>query len=204
MFLPEKHCLTVLTARYDDHGHLGPDRTFKLVKDRFYWPNMRTEVENYCCSCGRCIQRKTLPGRAAPLGHLQSQGPMELVYIDFLCLEPDLSGNSNVLVVTDHFNRYAQAFPTRDQKASTVAKTLVEKFFVPHYGLPQHLNSDQGRDFESRLVRRLCELLNIKKSRITPYHSQGDPQPYPPDAGNSPTREKTALGRPHCLNSPRL
>lgn len=159
LFLPEKHHLTVLTALHDNHGHLGPDRTFKLVRDRFYWLSMRTEVESYCRSCVRCIQRKTLPGRAAPMGHLQSQGPMELVYIDFLCLEPVLSGRSNVLVVTDHFTQYAQALPTRDQQASAVAKTLVEKFFV-HYRLPQCLHSDQGRDFENKLVCRLCELLN--------------------------------------------
>lgn len=50
------------------------------------------------------------------MGHLQCRGPMELVYIDFLCLEPDLSGRSNGLVVTDHFTRYAQAYPTGDQQ----------------------------------------------------------------------------------------
>lgn len=57
-----------------------------------------------------------------------------------------------------------------------MAKTLVGKFFI-HYGFPQRLHSDQGQDFESKLVCRLCELLNIKKSRTTPYHPQGDPQP---------------------------
>lgn len=46
----------------------------------------------------------------------------------FLSMEPDLKGISNVLVVTDHFTRYAQAFPTRNQKALTVAKVLVEKY----------------------------------------------------------------------------
>ena len=176
LFLPEKHREKVLIALHDHHGHLGSERTLQLVRDRFYWPYMRTEVESYCHSCLRCIQRKTLPQRAAPMGHLESQGPMDLVCIDFLCLESDLSGQGNILVVTDHFTRYAQAFPTRDQQASTVAKTLVEKFFI-HYGLPQRIHSDQGRDFESTLIRRLLDLLGIKKSRTTPYHPQGDPQP---------------------------
>ncbi|XP_040195270.1 LOW QUALITY PROTEIN: uncharacterized protein LOC120928229 [Rana temporaria] len=163
-------------ALSDDHGHLGAERTFKLVRDRFYWPCMRTEVESYCHSCLRCIQRKTLPSRTAPMSHLQSQGPMDLVCIDFLCLEPDTSGQGNILVVTDHFTRYAQAFPTKDQRAPTVAKVLVEKFFV-HYGLPQRIHSDQGRDFESRLIRQLLDLLGIQKSRTSPYHPQGDAQP---------------------------
>lgn len=100
------------------------------------------------------------------MGHLQSQGPMDLVCFDFFCLKPDLSRQSNVLVVTGNFTLYAQAFPTKDQQANTVTKALVEKVFV-HYGLPQHLHSYQGWDFESKLVKRLCELLVIQKSRTT-------------------------------------
>uniref|UniRef100_A0A8C5MH87 Gypsy retrotransposon integrase-like protein 1 n=1 Tax=Leptobrachium leishanense TaxID=445787 RepID=A0A8C5MH87_9ANUR len=176
LFLPTKHRESVLRSLHDEHGHLGAERTFKLVRDRFYWPCMRAEVESYCHSCLRCIQRKTLPTRTAPMSHLQSQGPMDLVCIDFLCLEPDATGQGNILIVTDHFTRYAQAFSTKDQRAPTVAKVLMEKFFV-HYGLPRRIHSDQGRDFESRLVGQLLELLGIQKTRTTPYHPQGDAQP---------------------------
>uniref|UniRef100_A0A8C5PK00 Gypsy retrotransposon integrase-like protein 1 n=1 Tax=Leptobrachium leishanense TaxID=445787 RepID=A0A8C5PK00_9ANUR len=175
LFLPTKHRESVLRSLHDEHGHLGAERTFKLVRDRFYWPCMRAEVESYCHSCLRCIQRKTLPTRTAPMSHLQSQGPMDLVCIDFLCLEPDASGQGNILIVTDHFTRYAQAFSTKDQRTPTVAKVLMEKFFV-HYGLPRRIHSDQGRDFESRLVGQLLELLGIQKTRTTPYHPQGDAQ----------------------------
>ena len=94
----------------------------------------------------------------------------------FLSLEPDSSGYGNILVVTDNFSRYTQAYPTKDQKALTVAKVLVEKFFI-HYGLPARIHSDQGRDFESRLIKELLSTLGIRKSRTTLYHPQGDPQP---------------------------
>ncbi len=96
--------------------------------------------------------------------------------MDFLSIEPDSKNICNVLVITDHYTRYAQAFPTKDQKASTVAKVLWENYFV-HYGLPKRMHSDQGRDFESRLIHELFDLLGVKKSRTTPYHPQGDPQP---------------------------
>lgn len=83
---------------------------------------------------------------------------------------------TNILVVTDHFTRYVQAYVTKDQRATTVAKVLVEKFFV-HYGLPSRLHSDQGRDFKSRLIKELLGMLGIKKSRTSLYHPQGDTQP---------------------------
>lgn len=52
---------------------------------------------------------------------------MDVVCIDFLSMEPDPKGTSSVLVITDNFTHYAQAFPTKNQKAQTVAKILVDK-----------------------------------------------------------------------------
>ena len=75
--------------------------------------------------------------------------PMELLCIDFLSLERSKGGHEHILVVPDHFTRYAQAFPTRNQLAKTTAKILFENFVV-HYGFPA---SDQGRNFESSLIK---------------------------------------------------
>ncbi len=89
---------------------------------------------------------------------------MELICIDFLSVEQDSKGIANVLVVNDHFTRYAQAYPAKDQKAVTVAKILWEKFFVC-YGLPARIHSDQGRDFESKLIKELLGMLGMKKNQ---------------------------------------
>ena len=42
--------------------------------------------------------------------------------------------------------------------------------------MPQKIHSDQGRDFESKLVKSLCELYGIKKTRTTPYHPRDNAQ----------------------------
>uniref|UniRef100_A0A3B3YJ44 Gypsy retrotransposon integrase-like protein 1 n=1 Tax=Poecilia mexicana TaxID=48701 RepID=A0A3B3YJ44_9TELE len=176
LVLPREHVPMVLKSLHDESGHLGVEKTLELIRNRFYWPKMGSEVEQYVKTCGRCITRKALPQRAAPLNQITSRGPLDLVCIDFLSLEPDSKGYANILVVTDHFTRYAQAFPAKDQQASTVAKILCERFFV-HYGLPARIHSDQGRDFESKLIQDLLRMLGIRKSRTSPYHPQGDPQP---------------------------
>ena len=75
--------------------------------------------------------------------------------------------------MTDIFSKYTQAIPTRDQRGSPVARVLVQEWFYK-FGVPARIHSDQGRNFESALIEQLCGLYNIKKTRTTPYHPQGN------------------------------
>ncbi|XP_041457543.1 stress response protein NST1-like [Lytechinus variegatus] len=83
------------------------------------------------------------------------------------------SGNKYVLVVGDYFTKWIESYPLPDQEAETVARVLVEEF-ICRYGIPKELHSDQGRNFESRLMAEMCKMLGIKKTRTCPLHPQGD------------------------------
>jgi len=172
--VPSHRRTSVLEKSHNDLGHLGRDKTLSVAKDRFFWPGLTKDVEAFIKSCPRCLRAKAphLPERA-PLTSITTTRPMELVCMDFLSLETSAGGYSHILVVTDHFTKYACAFPTRTQHASVVAKILVNSFIV-HYGIPERLHSDQGANFEGKVVKHLCELLGTAKSRTTPYHPQGD------------------------------
>ena len=174
--LPQKYHVQALKACHDNVGHLGIERTLSLLRGRFYWLNMAKDVENYVKSCPRCLQFKKLPEKAT-LNPIETSRPLELVHIDYLTIEAPKTSRSqkdvNILIVTDHFTRYTQAYVTPNQKASTVAKMLWDKFFV-HYGFPEKILSDQGRNFESKLLNELCILAQIKKIRTTPYRPEGN------------------------------
>lgn len=174
LVLPTKYRKTALENLHDAVGHLGTDRTLDLVRARFYWPRMAMDVTEKIRTCERCIRRKARAERCAPLVNIKTSRPLELVCMDYLSLEPDGKGTKDILVITDHFTKYAVAVPTADQKSKTVAKALWNNFFI-HYGFPERLHSDQGRDFESALIKDLCMLLGIKKTRTTPYHPRGNP-----------------------------
>ena len=99
--------------------------------------------------------------------------PMELLAIDFLSLEKGKCGFENILIITDSFTKFSCAFPTRDQKATTVAKLLWQKSFI-NYRMPQRLHSNQGRDFEGEVFKSLCQFVGIHKAQTSPYHPQGN------------------------------
>jgi transposase InsO family protein len=157
----------------DDAGHQGRDRTLFLIKSRLNWPGMDKDIEIKVKSCSNCILRKSKCKTSAELVNIKSSYPFELVCIDYLSLEQSKGGYENILVITDHFTRYAQAIPTRNQMTKTTAKCLWENF-IQHYSFPARLHSDQGRNFFSKIIFELCKLANIKKSRTTPYHPQGN------------------------------
>ena len=79
--------------------------------------------------------------------------------------------HQNILVITDHFTKFAQAYPTKNQTARTTADILYNQY-IP-YEIPKRLHPDQGAHFESHLLPLSC-LLGTKKSHTAPYHPMGN------------------------------
>ena len=102
---------------------------------------------------------------------------MELIHLDFLTLggKTGDAKSTNILVIPDHFTRYAQAYVTPKQTAIVVARTLWENFLV-HYGWPEKILTDQGKSFENNLFRELCSLAKVKKLHTSPYHPETNGQ----------------------------
>ena len=78
--------------------------------------------------------------------------PLQLVHLDFLTLggKVDDHKSVNILIVTDHFTKYARAYVTPEQTV-VVVQTLRENFLV-HYGWPEKILTDQGKSFENNLI----------------------------------------------------
>ena len=144
----------IFKALHSDLGHQGRDRTTSSIKQRFFWPGIDAFVAEQVRQCNRCILRKANPGISANLVSIESTTPMEIVCLDYLSLERSKGGIENVFGITDHFSRYAQAIPTKNQTAKTTARVLFDQFVV-HYGFPARLHSDQGQNFESNVIKAL-------------------------------------------------
>ena len=174
LVVPKAYRSRALAGCHDDVGHQGRMRTLSLLRERFFWPGMQAEAIEHVLQCTRCLRRKT-PSHVAPLQPIHVTQPLELVHMDYLSLEPSKGNIENVLVITDHFTRYALAYPSKTQTAQATARILWDNF-ICHYGFPEKFISDQGRNFESDLIKELCKIAGVKKLHTTPYHPQGNGQ----------------------------
>ena len=72
---------------------------------------------------------------------------LDRVVLDLLGPIPQTSsGNKYLLVVTDYFTRYAEAFAIPDIEVKTVTEKLVTEF-ICRYGVPVQIHTDQGSQF---------------------------------------------------------
>ena len=142
LVLPTVQREVVLRGCHDEVGHLDLECMLDLMCDRFFWPCMAAQAKEPIGKCCPCLAFKARQPKS-PLENIVATHPLELVHLNYLCLERGKGLEENVLVITDHFTRYMQAYVTRTQMAWMMAKTLWDKFIV-HYGLPKKILTDQG------------------------------------------------------------
>ena len=137
---------------------------------------MYLDSTRWCERCTRCFTAKeAIPKIRARMRHLLANQPTDILATDFTLLERSSSGLDNVLVITYVFSKYTIVISTKDQKAGTVARILVNEWFLK-LGIPRRIHLDQGRSFENKNIEELCEMYDIQKSKTTPYHPQGNGQ----------------------------
>ena len=137
-----------------------------LLWKQFFWPKMCVDVRAYIRQCRSCTYFKQ-PQERAKLQPILATYPLELVCLHFLTLG-GRDHDNNVLLVMDHFTKYAQAYITKSQTAAVVARTFWVHFLV-HYGWPSKILRDQGKNFESKVVQELCDLTQAQMLCTTPY-----------------------------------
>ena len=89
-------------------------------------------------------------------------------------LPTSTQGNKYILVITDFFTKWVEAFPLKDT-TTTLANVMLNKV-VCWYGVPTYIHGDQGANLCSAVVKSLCQLLGITTTRTSAYLSEGNGQ----------------------------
>ena len=133
---------------------------------------MSVDVEKYCRECVICQRCKLSSPQKAPLSSVPIGKPWEMVAVNVLQVPTSYQNNRYLLVIQDYFTKWVEVIPMPDQTAVRITNELVKLFST--FGLPQIVHSDQGKNFESTVLKQTLEAFGISKSRTTAYHPQGD------------------------------
>lgn len=162
--LPQQLRTQVLQDFHDDPmsgGHLNADKTYKKIKDKYYWFKMRNDIEQYIRSCDSCQKRK-IPNLKPP-GFLQ---PIAPTLNPFTRVQADIIGPlcpSNkykyILCVTCVSTRMAFVFPLTTADAPSVAKCLIK--LINTYGVFNILQTDRGTPFTAQIIHNLHTALGM-------------------------------------------
>ena len=80
-----------------------------------------------------------------------------------------------ILVTSEYYTKYVVAVPLKDMTAKTVASSLVEEWNLK-FGAPDILQTDQGTNINSEVMKDFCQVFMIDKTRTSPYHTEGNGQ----------------------------
>ena len=90
---------------------------------------MERDINHFVTNVCQCIKnKKPLVNSRALAQSIIMSGPFELVSIEFVHLEKCAGGYEYILVVIDHFTRFAQAYATTNKSAKTSAEKLINDY----------------------------------------------------------------------------
>ena len=179
LLAPKELQSKIMKYCHDHHaaGHLGQSKTYDKVKNCAIWHGMSQDIKLYVQSCATCNKNKKASVKPkAALGQYHAGSPMQRVHMDILGPLPITKrGNKYILMVIDQFTKWLECLPLPNQNAETVARSLVDGLFSK-LGCPIELHTDQGKNMDGQMIRQLCQMLEISKTRTTPYHPSSNGQ----------------------------
>ena len=135
---------------------------------------MFQDVTKYVKECPLCQITKgdytkpnTIPGVVI------ANNLMDIMCINFTKVDPSKDGEENILVLTDTFTKFSQVFVTPNQKAITIAKILVDKWFYV-YGILACIHRNKGCSFDNEIMSHLYVMYRVEQSTTMPYNPCGN------------------------------
>ena len=170
--------LTILRECHDSlfGGHRGVEKTYKRIRERYSWPNMRREIENYIAKCEICQEQKLI-GNHVKEEMIITDTPTEPFYK--VCIDtvgPMLrtpSNNEHIVTMQCQFSKFCLAIPVNNIKAKTIAEAIAHHL-IPVHGVPRVILTDRSKSFRNKLLKTLSEVFGFALLTTTAYHPQSN------------------------------
>ena len=133
---------------------------------------MAQEVDKHFRVCTNCQQAKLSLPQQASITNIPIGRPWQVIAVDILEVPVSSHNNRYFVVVQYYFTKWAATIPMKDQTAEHITTELVKLFST--FGMSEIVHSDQGRNFESTILRQTLQAFDFDKTHTTAYHPQCD------------------------------
>ena len=173
--LPQLYQTELLFRSHDQMGHQGIDKVYQRSLSKcfhpFEWPGRKKACEKWVTACLSCQQVKDPRKLRLPLKSIESSEFNEVVQIDHQKICMTDSGYNQVLVMINHFTKYAEAVPCITLSAEETCDHLINTWIARH-GCPMTFQSDNGTAFVGELTKELMRRSQVAQAHSTTYHPQ--------------------------------
>ena len=158
-------------------GHDGLDKTVQRILTSYWFPGIWGETQSFIDNCSVCqrIKKKSKVSNTLLKPLKQADQIFERVHLDLFGPLKTHTGKSYVMTVVDSFSKYARFIVIPDKKAQTVADNFFNHW-VAIFGSPLSILTDQGTDFKTETLSKICDYLQIDKRIISTKHPQANSQ----------------------------
>ena len=176
--IPKSNKFQILEENHDEPlaGHFEKKNTLDRIIRKYYWPNMRKDVDDFVESCPECQKRAPRSGEAPLTPITRTPIPFFQFGIDVMGPLPNtMQDHRYIVIAVDHFTKWTEAKTLTEINGQNIA-AFIYKDIICRHGVPRVMTSDRGVEFNNQLIRILTETYKIKHITTTAYHPQGNGQ----------------------------
>ena len=171
--IPQSLRAEITKGCHNQYCHHGADRTYAVLKARFFFNQAYKFVRGYVQNCEICQKAKReIHYKKHMLHPIPVNDLFSRFHIDILTLDcPDSQNRTHVLTVIEALSRYPEVFLLKTMTATEIAEILFKEVFT-RYGAPCSILSDAGSNLIGKVMTKLAEMFQVKRLIASSHHQQ--------------------------------
>ena len=171
LYVPKHRRTYMMIAGHDHNGHRGFFATKALLTQRFWWPEMERDINQFVKTCHLCQERQKQLVRIPPT-KTHTPSIFEVLHADIMHMSPASNGCKYIAHGRDNLTSWPEGRALRDEKARSIAMWIYEDILC-RWGTLRTIVTDNGSSFVAA-VQWIAQKWGIKHIRISPYNSQAN------------------------------